>query len=85
VRYLDKDSAQKAKEALTGVGGKEGGKEGGREGGGPPLVGGRRVPKVQYSVMWSEEEEVSVKEGGREETSRPVSLRGREGGRGGVE
>jgi len=66
VRYLNNESAQKAKEALTGVGGKEGGKEGGREGGGPPLVGGRRVPKVQYSVMWSEEEEVSVKERRRE-------------------
>ena len=66
MRYLDKDSAQKAKEALTGVGGKEEGKEGGREGGEPPLVGGRRVPKVQYSVMWSEEEEVSAREGERE-------------------
>jgi len=61
VRYLDKNSAQRAKDALAGVGDKEGE----REGRGPPLIGGRRVPKVQYSVMVTADEEVSVRKGGK--------------------
>ena len=64
VRFIHVESAQRAKEALIGAEG-EGREEAGGEGReGGVTVGGRRVNRVQYSVMWSEEEEVRGEEGG---------------------